>query len=485
MAVITRIAVLILTVTGLGLVQAGTALAATLPNDNFANATPISALPFSDSGDLNGTTVEPGEPRGCGAGGAQTIWYEFTPAADVVVNGDLNGSDSGVGVNFYASSGSGLSGLSILGCDSPGQSFHLVAQAGATYYFQVGDAFGQTGTANFQFHLQQIPPPGNDDFANATSVSSLPFNDTVSHPIAATVEPDEPAPCLGGDQTGSVWWSFTPSVSGSYTAGVFFEGSTTLAAYQGTSLADLTQVGCAGGGFSSVLTFQATAGVTYFIRAFGPWDIAPDFALSFSLEVTPPPVAGFSAQPFDPSIFDTVQFSDESFDPAQVGIQSQAWNFGDGTTGTGSSPTHQYAADGDYTTTLTVTTTDGRTGSTSQVVHVRTHDVAITTFTVPARARADKTSPITVSVSDKRYPETVQVQLLRSDTQGGFDVVGTLTLSVPVKSGNHTTPFAFSYTFTSSDAAAAKVTFEAIATIQGARDAFPPDNTAFASTIVH
>jgi hypothetical protein len=192
MAVITRIAVLILTVASLALVQSGTARAAALPNDDFANATPISALPFSDSGDLNGTTVEPGEPPGCGAGAAQTIWYAFTPAAKIVLNGDLNGSDSSVGVNVYQSAGSGFSGLSFLACANSAESFHLVAQAGVTYYFQVGDAFGQTGTANFQFHLQQIPPPANDDFANATPVSTLPFTDTVSHPIAATIEPGEP-----------------------------------------------------------------------------------------------------------------------------------------------------------------------------------------------------------------------------------------------------------------------------------------------------
>jgi PKD repeat protein len=247
----------------------------------------------------------------------------------------------------------------------------------------------------------------------------------------------------------------------------------------------LTPVGCTSGGFFTVLNFQATAGVTYYIQAFGSWDNAPDFPLSLQLDVTPPPVASFFFEPFDPSVFDTVQFFDQSSDPAQVGIQSEAWNFGDGTTGTGSSPAHQYAADGDYTTKLTVTTTDGRTASTSQVVHVRTHDVAITKFTVPTSASAGQTRSITVGISDKRYPETVQVQLLKSNGQGGFDQVGTLTQQVPVTTGNRTTPFAFSYTFTSSDAAVGKATFEAIATIQGARDALPADNTAIASTTVH
>ncbi len=144
-----------------------------------------------------------------------------------------------------------------------------------------------------------------------------------------------------------------------------------------------------------------------------------------------------------------------------------------------------YAADGDYTVRLAITTFDGRTASTSQVISVRTHDVTISKFTVPTSASAGQTRSITVGVTDQRYPETVQVQLLKGNAQGGFDIVGTLTQSISLSTGMSTIPFAFSYTFTSGDTAVGKVTFEAIATIQGARDAFPADNTAIASTTVH
>ncbi len=58
--------------------------------------------------------------------------------------------------------------------------------------------------------------------------------------------------------------------------------------------------------------------------------------------------------------------------------------------------------------------------------------------------------------------------------------MGTLAQYVPVRSGNRTTNFAFSYTFTSADAVVGKVTFEAVATIIGARDALPADNTLIA-----
>jgi len=113
-------------------------------------------------------------------------------------------------------------------------------------------------------------------------------------------------------------------------------------------------------------------------------------------------------------------------------------------------------------------------------VQVRTHDVALTKFSVPVSASAGQTRQITVGVSSKRSQETVQVQLSKS-TPSGFQPVGVLTQTVPVDPANRTTPFSFSYTFTSDDATVGKVTFQASATIIGARDALPGDNQAIAS----
>ena len=263
---------------------------------------------------------------------------------------------------------------------------------------------------------------------------------------------------------------FTPATSGPYTASLAGPLSPQLAAYTGSSLADLSLAACSSG---AELTFQANAGTTYYLRAAGSFTL--DFPMFFRLDVTPAPTAAFSFSPSDPSTLDTVQFQNESSDPGGVGIQSQAWTFGDGATAEGCCPTHRYARDGDYTVNLTVTTADGRTGSTSRVVQVQTHDVAVVRIDVPSSARVGRTINVGVRVRNTRYPETVQVDLLKG-TPSGFQPVDSLTRSVPVQPGNRTTLFAFTYTITAADQSIGKVNFKAVATITDHRDALPADN---------
>ena len=170
-----------------------------------------------------------------------------------------------------------------------------------------------------------------------------------------------------------------------------------------------------------------------------------------------------------------MQFFDQSYDPGGVGIETRAWSFGDGVTATGYNPSHRYAADGDYLVELTVTTFDGRTGSTSRILQVRTHDVAITRFQTPSSGATGKTARISVDIRSNRNPETVQVQLFKS-VPGGYQFVATSTQTLPTR--NRVTSVAFSYTFTADDAAIGKVTFRAVATIVNDRDALPADNEA-------
>jgi len=459
----------------------GPAAAVAAPaNDNFANATVVSALPFTDSVDLNGATTEPGEPQYCSST-PQTVWYVYTPTATTTVAVNLNGSATAVSAVLWQSFGSGFGGLSFQRCLFYGGSLEFSASAGSTYYIQAGS--NNTGSALLQLNLQQVPPPANDNFANAGSIGTLPFSDNVDM-SAATLEPGERTPAGAFTPiTASVWYAFTPLVTESLSASANSCCITPiLAVYTGSSLTGLTQVGTGVSGFGPD-TFRAVAGTTYNFQLARSVVFGGSAFMSFSLQVTPPPVTSFFLSLIDPSVFDTVSFVNSSYDPGQIGFQSQLWTFGDGTSSSLVSPSHRYAADGSYTVKLAVTTLDGRTASASTVLMVKTNDVAIAKFSAPTSTGVGQTRAVTVGLSNKRYGETVQVQLFKSDpaAYNGYDLVGTLTQDVPVQSSNRTVTFDFTYTFTANDAAVGKVTFEAIASIIGARDAQPADNTAIST----
>jgi len=445
------------------------ATAAPATNDDFDNATPITALPFTDRVDTTAATAAADDPTTCTNNGS--VWYSFTPSTDMLVEADTAGSDYYTVLSVYTGSRGALA--QVPGGCVYGPSSRLVfsATANTTYHFLVGFCCGTGGTGggNLVFSAAEIQPPANDDFANATAVSALPFRDTVDT-LAATRQAGEPTPTCGPSEGGTVWYAFTPTETASIMANASY--NSIVAAYTGSSLGNLAEVGCRA--YYGHVTFRATAGQTYYFQLARVYGQDP---VQFGLELAPPPVVNFYFYPGDPSAYDTVQFYDASYDPADAGIASREWQLGDGTTSTDYSVSHRYAADGDYTVRLTVTTVDGRTASASQTVHVRTHDVAIVRFSAPQSASVGQTRQISVDIRNTRHPETVTVQLLKS-VPGGFQSVGALTQSVPVRVGGRVTPFAFSYTFTSDDAVMGKVTFEAIATLQDARDALPADNEA-------
>lgn len=325
------------------------------------------------------------------------------------------------------------------------------------------------------------PPPANDYFADAIQIAGLPFSDNVDT-ASATMETGEPISSCArfNDPGGTVWYAFAPSENRSVSANAspsVFYFYTFIAAYTGDGLGNLSEVGCRS--YGDLLTFQVEVGTTYYFQVGGLY--GQGGPLQFTLDLAPPPEAFFYFSPSSPSIFDTIEFFDNSYDPGGVGIETQVWDFGDGATATHCCPTHQYAVDGDYTVQLTVTTFDGRSALTSRVVQVRTHDVAITKFSVPKSASVGQTRQIVVGLNSKRQPEEVVEVRLYKSVPGGFAFVGSLIQTVPARPANRTTKFNFSYTFTVDDASIGKVTFKAVAAILNAYDALPADNEAIAA----
>jgi PKD repeat protein len=443
-------------------------------NDNFVDAQAITSFPFSDSGDLSATTLEPGEPQICN-GQIGTAWYTFTATSSAPITVDESGSDGQVAFNIWQSSGGGFGGLSFVGCGSALEQRQFSPQVGVTYYIQTGSV--NTSGFHLQLQVTQLQGPANDDFANATTVGNVPFSDLGVHIGNATVEQDENRTPNGAftPLNSTVWYAVTPQTTETLTASMFLYCCTApiFVVYTGTSLATLTQV--ASNSFQPV-SWRASAGTTYYIQA-GIGFVTPgiDVVMDFSLNVAPPPTAQFFFSPFDPSVFDTVQFFDQSFDPAGLGIASQAWDLGDGTPATGCCPSHRYASDGDYTVHETVTTTDGRSATATQTLHIRTHDVTISKLVAPTSGKVGRTVQLVAKLGNRHYPETVEVDLLKS-VPGGFTQVGSLTQNVPVLRANQTLDFKINYSFVSEDASLGHISFKAVARLLSGRDALPGDN---------
>ncbi|MET8834668.1 PKD domain-containing protein [Micromonospora sp. NPDC004540] len=444
-------------------------------NDDYSAATAVETLPFTTTVDTTGATTGPTDPTTCSNNGS--VWFSYTPPTSMRIQADTFGSDYDTVLSAWSG---GPGSYTSLGCNDDTRGLQsqvtFTATAGTTYHFMVALCCGngRTGGGSLRFSVAEIQPAVNDDVADALPVGTLPYSN-IQDLSSATSEAGEPTSCFSSART--VWYSYTPTVTGSVTANSHFD-YLGLAVYTGSSPGDLTQVACRSLFQNTQLTFRAEAGTTYLFQ------LGADSAeqTTFQLDVAQNPTAVFYSHPEDPSSFDTMIFSPYVTEPGGVGIASYTWDFGDGATSTSVSPKHRYAADGDYTVRLTLRTHDGRTGSVTNVVTVRTHDVSIVRLNVPATAKAGQSITINVNVQNTRYEEDVLVNLEKS-SPSGYLSVGSLTQRVAVKATGQTTRFSFDYTVTAEDQATGKITFRAQANIVGHRDALPADNELLSTPV--
>jgi M6 family metalloprotease-like protein len=280
-------------------------------NDNFTNASGIGILPFEQAGLPNAdATAQTGEPApSCGAIG-KTVWYRFTPSVNMRVKAETAGSSFDTVLVAYR--GTAITGLTQVACndDLPGfpgaaSAFEVDLSANQTYYFQAG-GFNDGATVasgNLSFKLSRVlTGPGNDGFGGATVVSSLPFTAAASN-AGATVEAGEPTPSCGAIGK-TVWYRYTPAATTAViaeTSNSSLNFDTVLAAYSGTSIGALTEVGCnddygstGEGGGPSRFQVTLTGGQTYYFQAGGfrnAAGIVSEGTLGFKLTVVGTPDA--------------------------------------------------------------------------------------------------------------------------------------------------------------------------------------------------
>eukprot|EP01032_Pedospumella_encystans_P006383 gene6383-7645_t len=97
-------------------------------------------------------------------------------------------------------------------------------------------------------------------------------------------------------------------------------------------------------------------------------------------------------------------------------VTAYDWSFGDGQTATGATPTHTYAGPGTRTVTLQVTSSNGRTGTTSHPVAVADAPVSAVSFVGANRSTSNATAHRVAVPAGVQAGDTLLLYLTLNDS---------------------------------------------------------------------
>jgi len=154
---VARIAVTVLSVLALLTVGTTPATAAPPTNDDFDNAVVIAAPPFGHTTDTTEATTAPDDPD-C-AGNGHTVWYSFTPSADMDIVANTFGSDYDTTLSAYTGTRGALQQVAC-NDDTQGLQSRILfgAKAGVTQFLMVGSFDGSPG-GTLVLSVKVAPPP--------------------------------------------------------------------------------------------------------------------------------------------------------------------------------------------------------------------------------------------------------------------------------------------------------------------------------------
>lgn len=253
-------------------------------NDTCAFARPVTngSFAFNTTG---AATDGPDEPTACNFSGStqitNDIWYLYTAGCDGTVTVNTCGSSWDTKIAAYG--GTCPSGASALTCNDDTTScssgtlqsqITFAGVSGQSYLLRIGGYNGATGAGTLTITGPSCgpQPPANDNCVNAIWLAAgVPVNGTT---LLATL--DGTASCGSSASTPDVWYKYRPLVGGSITVDTCSStGSVydTVLSVQTGSCGSLTEVAGACNddscGLRSSVTFNGTAGTTYFIRVSG------------------------------------------------------------------------------------------------------------------------------------------------------------------------------------------------------------------------
>jgi hypothetical protein len=240
-------------------------------NDHFTNAIALFGEPVATEGTSVDSSLEPGEPTGPYSGASGSVWWKWTSPR----SGTFQISSWLAEVTIFE--GSALQSLAEVVFRHHSGIFD--AAAGTEYQIQI---LAPAYSDPFDFKIQEIHSPTNDNFSDRTLISGSHLN-IDGTTLLASREQGEPLP--NGFSGGSVWYSWTAPVTGTVTLWNPYWTSIGAAIYREDSFAEMYLLAGTNLLFPE-LQFQVVENETYHIAVTDPYNNGSAFHLEL---IAPPP----------------------------------------------------------------------------------------------------------------------------------------------------------------------------------------------------